>query len=173
MGEEVNDARILTAHPSSSTFTNLKSPIQDFVNYGVILDGCSMKNHCLTKNCLHGAKCTSNWYIAKCLCDGTGYAGTHCQFSQYSPSCQSLIEKGHHASGPYMIDIDGNGRIPPVQVYCKMENTSGMKKGVTVFQHSVPKGLWVRKQSYGGKIVSVPVEYFEMTREMLKMFTLR
>lgn len=50
------------------------------------------------------------------------------------PSCDAIRQWGYTRSGYMMIDPDGEGGIPPFQVFCDMDNDEG--RGITIVHHA-------------------------------------
>ncbi|XP_022086867.1 neurexin-4-like [Acanthaster planci] len=96
---------------------------QGAMSEGVDVDTCSLEDWCTPSPCANGGECMSDWDTFTCKCTDTGYTGTTCSIPQHSSSCQY--------SGTHMIDPDGSGPLPPVEVECESQDS----ELYTVIQH--------------------------------------
>lgn len=88
----------------------------------VSLDNCKYIDPCKRPNtCEHGGKCFVKDDRVTCDCMDTGYIGENCHFTKYRKTCEELALLGYTKPDVYLIDIDGNGVLPPgkgLQIAC-------------------------------------------------------
>lgn len=131
----------------------------------VALDHCRYINPCKRPNtCEHGGKCFVKDDRVTCDCSGTGYTGKNCHFALYRKTCEELALLGYTKPDVYLIDIDGNGVLPPAHVKCDFQNAENTTK--TIVEHNLPSQFDVR--SAREKDFSINIRYREFSPEMLQ-----
>lgn len=131
----------------------------------VTLDDCRFVDPCKRPNtCEHGGKCSVKDDKLLCDCTGTGYIGKNCHFTKYRKTCEELALLGHTKDGVYVIDIDGNGRFPPVHVSCMFQTEQASTK--TVVEHNLLSQMDVR--STKERDFSFNIKYREFSADMLQ-----
>lgn len=130
----------------------------------VSLDNCELVDPCKSPNaCEHGGKCSVKDDRLTCDCKGTGYIGKNCHFAKFRKTCEELALLGYTKPDVYLIDIDGNGRFPPVHVKCEFQSLEDSTK--TIVEHNLPSQVDVRSAVEND--FSFSITYREFTSEML------
>lgn len=129
----------------------------------VALDNCKYIDPCKRPNtCEHGGKCFVKDDRITCDCRGTGYIGKNCHFTKYRKTCEELALLGYTKPDVYLIDIDGNGDIPPAHVKCDFAENATK----TIVEHNLPSQFDVR--SAKEEDFSFNIKYREFSPEMLQ-----
>ncbi|KAK7082018.1 hypothetical protein SK128_004251 [Halocaridina rubra] len=136
------------------------------VNSDVTYDNCKVIGPCEgPRACEHGGLCSIDQDgEVQCDCTGTGYSGKMCHFSLYKRSCEQYRQAGYNSSGIYLIDVDGNGPLPPSYVKCEFNPL--LEETYTIIEHNVEKAYEVRKT--GMKDFRMDIQYRDFTPEMLQ-----
>lgn len=64
----------------------------------------------------------------------------------FRKTCEELALLGYTKPDVYLIDIDGNGRFPPVHVKCEFQSLEDSTK--TIVEHNLPSQVVSYKKSY-------------------------
>lgn len=131
----------------------------------VALDNCQYIDPCKRPNtCEHGGKCFVRDNRITCDCSGTGYIGKNCHFTSFRKTCEELALLGYTKPDVYLIDIDGNGVLPPAHVKCDFQSLENATK--TIVEHNLPSQFDVR--SAKEKDFSINIRYREFSPDMLQ-----
>ncbi|XP_037944033.1 contactin-associated protein-like 4 isoform X2 [Teleopsis dalmanni] len=131
----------------------------------VALDNCNYIDPCKRPNtCEHGGTCHVKDDRVTCDCQGIGYVGKNCHFTEHRKTCEELALLGYTKSDVYLIDIDGNGVYPPVHVKCDFQSLENATK--TIVEHNLPSQVDVR--STLDSDFSFNIRYREFPPEMLQ-----
>ena len=131
----------------------------------VALDNCKYIDPCKRPNtCEHGGKCFVKDDRITCDCNGTGYIGKNCHFTNYRKTCEELALLGFTKPDVYLIDIDGNGIFPPAHVKCDFQGLEYATK--TIVEHNLPSQADVR--SAKDEDFSFNIKYREFSPSMLQ-----
>lgn len=131
----------------------------------VSLDNCKYIDPCKRPNtCEHGGKCVVKDDRITCDCKSTGYIGKNCHFTKYRKTCEELALLGYTKSDVYLIDIDGNGVLPPAHVKCDFQSLENATK--TIVEHNLPSQVDVRSKTEMD--FSYEITYREFSPEMLQ-----
>lgn len=133
----------------------------------IALDDCQFVDPCRRPNtCEHNGKCFVKNDRVTCDCTGTGYTGKNCHFTRYRKTCEELALLGHTKTDVYLIDIDGNGKLPPAHVKCEFQHFEDSTKTLTIVEHNLPSQVDVRSPSL--EDFSFDIKYREFSPEMLQ-----
>lgn len=133
----------------------------------IALDNCQFVDPCKRPNtCEHNGKCIVKNDRVTCDCKGTGYVGENCHFTIHRKTCEELALLGYTQSDVYLIDIDGNGPLPPAHVKCEFQNSEDSTKTLTIVEHNLPSQIDVRSPSFDDFYYDI--KYREFSAEMLQ-----
>ncbi|KAL7024734.1 hypothetical protein ACKWTF_013185 [Chironomus riparius] len=133
----------------------------------IALDNCQFVDPCARPNtCEHGGKCLVKNGRVTCDCTQTGYVGKNCHFTAYRKTCEELALLGYTKTDVYLIDIDGNGKLPPAHVKCEFQHTEDSTKTLTIVEHNLPSQIDVRSTALDD--FSFDIKYREFSPEMLQ-----
>lgn len=133
----------------------------------IALDNCQFVDPCKRPNtCEHNGKCIVKNDRVTCDCKGTGYVGENCHFTIHRKTCEELALLGYTQSDVYLIDIDGNGPLPPAHVKCEFQSSEDSTKTLTIVEHNLPSQVDVRSPNFDDFYYDI--KYREFSAEMLQ-----